>query len=129
MIPYNELNESTRKQVLAEAAKLTVSHFAESPGAKPREVAYVAFRMMGAGKSPRFVWDADVQTRYIIAGADWARPYAVSAGVSRMPHAVMNSPDPSNKKLRREFDTVEVPMSDIIEYIQELCRRATGEVV
>lgn len=129
MIPYDELNEYTRRQVLTEAAKLTIKHFAGTARPRPRKSAFVALHMSGIGKQTQFEWNADAQSRYTVGGADWVRPYAISAGISRLsryfPAEKLNH---KNRGLRQQFDTVEVPMADIVEHIREVCRRATGEV-
>lgn len=131
MIPYEELDKKLRADVLGEAAKLTVSHFAESPSAKPREVAYVAMRWRFSTGEP-FQWDCKHQDKFSVCrGAEWVGPYAITAAINDTIRLKEFCGDfkTTSKKLRKQFDTVEVPMPDVIDYIQELCRRATGEVV
>ena len=130
MIPYDELNKVTRRLVLGKAAKLTISYFNDNLSAKPRDVAYVAMTWKFATDSP-FRWDSEHQEKYQVCdGAEWARPYAVTSAINSMRkyYACCGAPDPQSRKHRRQFDTVEVPMPDIIEHIQGLCRRATGEM-
>lgn len=130
MIPYNELNKVTRRLVLGKAAKLTVSYFNDTLSAKPRDVAYVAITWKFSTNSP-FQWDPEhQQEKYSVCdGAEWVRPYAITSAINSMCkyHACCGAPDPSSRKYRRQFDTVEVPMPDVIDYIGHLCRRATGE--
>ena len=129
MIPYEELDKKLRADVLGEAAKLTVSHFAESPGAKPREVAYVAMKWRFSTGEP-FQWDCKHQDKFSVCkGAEWVGPYAITAAINDTIRLKEFCGDfkTTSKKLRKQFDTVEVPMADVIDYIQELCRRATGE--
>ena len=62
-------------------------------------------------------------------GAEWVGPYAITAAINDTIRLKEFCGDfkTTSKKLRKQFDTVEVPMADVIDYIQELCRRATGE--
>ena len=128
MIPYDELNEYTRRRVLTEAAKLTVTHFAETTRSKPHDSVFVAMHMIGRGVRTKFEWNADAQSCYTVGGADWVRTYAVSAGISYLSrYRPSEQLSQRNRNVRRQFDTVEVPMADVVEFIQNLCRRATGE--
>ena len=131
MIPYNELNKVTRRLVLGKAANLTISYFNDTLSAKPRDVAYVAMTWKFATDSP-FQWDPEhQQEKYRVCdGASWEPPYAVTSAINNMSeyYACCGAPNPQSRKHRKQFDTVEVPMPDIVEYIQGLCRRATGEV-
>ncbi len=124
MIPYEELDKKLRADVLGEAAKLTVSHFAGSGKAKPRESAFVALRQINS-HSP-FTWDSGHQGNYVVSAADWVASYAITGAVTKRCR-LCSGFEKAGKKLRAEYGCVEVPMPDVIDYIGHICRRATGE--
>ena len=128
MVPYKELKKQLRDLVLAEAATYVIGHYAATPSAKPRQAAFVA--IYNARSDGMFSWDPEHQDRYSVEAANWVPAYAVTDAILHRCklYGCSSEKERTNRKTRQQYGTVEVPMADIVEHIQELCRRATGEV-